>query len=686
MCYRKISEIFTLATALCMLMVFAPPAGAAATITVVNLDGAGEGFNDAGAADADSTAGGNTGTTLGAQRLQAFQFAANIWGGLLDSSVVIRVGAVMDPLTCDATSATLGRAGPNQGFQGFTGALRAKTVYPSALANKLAATDLDSTTDDISATFNSSIGTTCALPTVWYYGLNGAPPGNKIDFVAVVLHELGHGLGFLTFVDLATGAKPGGGAYDDAFMLYLEDHSTGKLYPDMTDAERVAASTNNGNLHWVGLNTVSDGIILTSGRLQPSGHVQMNAPATQKIGSSVSHFDPGLTPDQLMEPSYTGPNHSAGLALSVLEDIGWVTGKKTDVYFVTDLSGSFFDDLPVFKTEAPKIINDLKNGGVDLKVGLGSFEDYPISPFGSATSGDVAYRRNIDLTSDTAAVLAVISALQTKDGADLPESQLAALYQAATGAGQDLSAAGFAGASIPAGLQAHFRSGAVKLFLLWTDAAFHRPGDAGSIPYPGPSFDQTIAAIKALDPPKVIGVASGSDPGTIADIKTLAAATGGLAPAGGVDCDGNGTIDIPEGQPLVCSTAITGAGVGAAMLATIEAAVKPTEVAIDLRSPVNVRSGGVAVAVLSTATFDARAIDASKVCFGGQAILGVGDCTESHGRLHLQDVNFDGLIDVVLHFDTRETGLTPANEQACLIGKTREGASFEGCQAVKVLP
>lgn len=58
----------------------ADPAHAGATVTVVNNDGAGEGFNDPSAPDADSATGGNTGATLGAQRLQAFQAAANIWG------------------------------------------------------------------------------------------------------------------------------------------------------------------------------------------------------------------------------------------------------------------------------------------------------------------------------------------------------------------------------------------------------------------------------------------------------------------------------------------------------------------------------------------------------------------------------------------------------------------------------
>ncbi len=98
--------------------------------------------------------------------------------------------------------------------------------------------------------FNGAIGTTCAFPNTWYYGLDGKPPGNQIDFISVLVHELGHGLGFLTLVDLASGAKALG--FNDAFMLNLENHGASPPdYPSMTNAQRVTASTATGNLHWV---------------------------------------------------------------------------------------------------------------------------------------------------------------------------------------------------------------------------------------------------------------------------------------------------------------------------------------------------------------------------------------------------------------------------------------------------
>ncbi len=288
----------------------------AATVVVVNNDSAGEGFNDA---TAVAPVGGNTGTTLGAQRLQAFQRAADIWGGLLSSTVTIRVGAAFNPLTCTAGSAVLGSAGTTGFHRDFTGAPVASTWYPRALANALNGSDL-SAADDITAQFNSAIGTTCAFPNTWYYGLDGNPPGSQIDFVSVVLHELGHGLGFVSGVTLSTGAKLGG--FNDTYMRNLEHHgATPADYPSMTDAQRVTASTSTGNLHWVGAKVQAASGSLTAGTV--GTHVRMYAPNPQQPGSSVSHWDTALSPNELMEPSYTGVDQTPGLTLPLMEDLGW---------------------------------------------------------------------------------------------------------------------------------------------------------------------------------------------------------------------------------------------------------------------------------------------------------------------------------------------------------------------------
>lgn len=288
-----------------------------ATITIVNLDSPGEGFNDATAA---VPVGGNNGTTIGQQRLVVFQRAAQIWGARLASSVPIRIGANFDPMSCTPTSGTLGSAGPVVVIRDFAGAPRPNTWYAMALANALAGEDLDPDADDIRATFNSNLGSAGCLPTrPWYYGLDGNAPANSIDLLDTILHEFAHGLGFLSTVNLTTGARLNG--FNDTFIHNLEDHSTGKTYPQMTDLERKNASTDTGDLHWVGTNVAALSHILASGR-GAGDHVEMYAPDPVESGSSVSHFSDALSPDELMEPFAT-PTSDSRLTVELMKDIGW---------------------------------------------------------------------------------------------------------------------------------------------------------------------------------------------------------------------------------------------------------------------------------------------------------------------------------------------------------------------------
>jgi hypothetical protein len=81
-------SFFFVLIALAVVLMAAPQVSTAATIVIVNNDGAGEGFNDP---TPVAPVGGNPGVTLGAQRLFLFNYAAAIWGGILPSSVVIQV-------------------------------------------------------------------------------------------------------------------------------------------------------------------------------------------------------------------------------------------------------------------------------------------------------------------------------------------------------------------------------------------------------------------------------------------------------------------------------------------------------------------------------------------------------------------------------------------------------------------
>ena len=209
----------------------------AATIILNNTDGPNEGFNDPSAPDPASTAGGNAGATMGEQRLNAFRAAADVWEDALSSTVPIRVDAFMEPLFCGPSGGTLGRGGPLL-LRDFTNAPVANTWFAVALANSFFGGDLIPDRAHITARFNSEVGTPgCLENSAWYYGLDGDPLFGTVDFMDVVLHELAHGLGFTSLVDLETGEKFFGA--DDIFSNFLADRGSINLsYPDMTDAQR----------------------------------------------------------------------------------------------------------------------------------------------------------------------------------------------------------------------------------------------------------------------------------------------------------------------------------------------------------------------------------------------------------------------------------------------------------------
>lgn len=222
--------------------------GHAATIVIVNADGAGEGFNDP---TVVAPVGGNSGTTLGAQRLIVFQAAANLWGNILPSAVTIKVSAQFNPLTCDANSAILGAAAAAEVASDFPNNEHAATYYPIALANRLAGFDLDATANDITAQFNSTLdGGTCIGGATWYYGLDGNEPSTKVELLPVVLHELGHGLGFATYADATTGIELNN--QPDVFLRFIYDDTAGLHWNDMTNAQRQASAINYFNVSFDG--------------------------------------------------------------------------------------------------------------------------------------------------------------------------------------------------------------------------------------------------------------------------------------------------------------------------------------------------------------------------------------------------------------------------------------------------
>jgi hypothetical protein len=143
-----------------------------------------------------------------AEARAAFQAAVDVWAARLSSPVPVVVVANWTPLGGNV----LGSAGPDQFYRGFSGAPNATTWYPSAVANRLAGRDLGSGRPDIVANFNSTYSN-------WYYGTDGNTPAGRFDLMSVVLHELGHGLGFVSsfYISGSTGVYGQGAGQPFAF-------------------------------------------------------------------------------------------------------------------------------------------------------------------------------------------------------------------------------------------------------------------------------------------------------------------------------------------------------------------------------------------------------------------------------------------------------------------------------------
>ena len=274
-------------------------AASAATITVTSRDLPGVGFNDP---TPVAPVGGNPGTTLGEQRYNVYRYVADIWEKNLTSNVNITVSAGWEKLDCSATSAVLGSAGAWNIWRDFPGA-KPGTWYHQALANKIAGVNLSDAQEDdgtgygnvdIKTQFNVNLGNPdCLAGNYFYLGLDGNA-GAKVNFVATLLHELGHGLGFSALtVTTSTGARYGN--LPSVWEQFMYDNAAKKTWLNMTNAERKASAIKPLNLAWVGPNSVAAAKLL---KATPVLQVASPQPgASRMVDYNPSPFgNPAVTP------------------------------------------------------------------------------------------------------------------------------------------------------------------------------------------------------------------------------------------------------------------------------------------------------------------------------------------------------------------------------------------------------
>jgi hypothetical protein len=250
-----------------------------------------------------------TGFTPQAQA--AFQHAVNIWAGQLTSPVTIQVDAEFAPLG----SGVLGSAGPWL-IRNASG-LVPNTWYAVALANKITGTDQLPGTSDIDAQFSSSFS--------WYYGTDGNAPPGTYDFVSVVLHELGHGLGFIGLANVSGGSgSVGSGGFPSIYDRFTENGAGQALLSFANPSAALGAQLTSNNLYFDGSRT----------RQANGGNpARIYAPAGWQGGSSYSHLDEAAYPagnlNSLCTPQLGSREaiHDTGpITRGMFEDMGWTVG------------------------------------------------------------------------------------------------------------------------------------------------------------------------------------------------------------------------------------------------------------------------------------------------------------------------------------------------------------------------
>ena len=250
------------------------------------------------------------------------QAAIDVWSANFKSSVVVSVDASWGR---SSSWGVLGSARPGSFFSAFSGAPDPSLWYSSAAANALAGKDLDKANPEIIIQVNSAAA--------WDTRGDGSPSSSEYDLESVFIHEIGHGLGFLS--NDAYDPYYGLGSLDQPtpFDAYLQT-SDGRRLADLPTPSKELGAALTSSLVWSG----PLGIKANTG-IKP----KMYTPSRYQSGSSTSHLDEatfsksGL--DSVMTPSLDPGEifHEPGpLLLAMMEDMR----NKPPVGIATDLPQS----------------------------------------------------------------------------------------------------------------------------------------------------------------------------------------------------------------------------------------------------------------------------------------------------------------------------------------------------------
>ena len=198
------------------------------------------------------------------------QAAIDVWSANFKSTTVITVDASWGR---SSSWGVLGSARPGSFFSAFSGAPDPSLWYSSAAANALAGKDLDRANPEIIIQVNSGA--------TWNTRGDGVPTSSEYDLESVFIHELGHGLGFLS--NDAYDPFYGLGSLDQPtpFDAYLQT-ADGRRLADLPTPSRELGAALTSSLVWSGPLGIK-----ANGGVKP----KMYTPSRYQSGSSTSHLD-----------------------------------------------------------------------------------------------------------------------------------------------------------------------------------------------------------------------------------------------------------------------------------------------------------------------------------------------------------------------------------------------------------
>ncbi len=235
------------------------------------------------------------------------QAALDTWAANFKSAVEISVSATWGR---SSNSDVLGSARPGSYFAGFVGSPDSSLWYPSALANALANKDLDRDNPEIIIQVNSSAN--------WNQRGDDKPRSTEYDLESVILHEVAHGLGFLSADVYDKFFNYGSIDQPTPFDAYIQTPD-GRRLSDLPTPSLELGKALISPLYWIGEN---------GKRANGGEKIKMYTPESYEPGSSVSHLDEvtfsksGI--DAVMTPNLDAGEvfHQPGpLLLAMMEDM-----------------------------------------------------------------------------------------------------------------------------------------------------------------------------------------------------------------------------------------------------------------------------------------------------------------------------------------------------------------------------